>query len=145
MPGYKITMLPDAVVQRFTLSEGRDSPALSLYVQFDEATLERGHFETRIERVHVSDNLRHDQLDGVVTEASLRGGEAADYRPRSGTRLPVPPGQSTEGQRESVRGKPETFNRPDYNFRLEGVDGQRARAATRTCRSHRGCAARRWT
>src|SRR5512134_660965 len=27
MPGHKITMLPDAVVERFTLSEGRDAPA----------------------------------------------------------------------------------------------------------------------
>jgi exoribonuclease-2 len=26
-------------------------------------------------------------------------------------------------QREVVRGKPETFNRPDYNFRLEGNEG----------------------
>ncbi|MEO6662222.1 MAG: RNB domain-containing ribonuclease, partial [Rubrivivax sp.] len=40
MPGMKITMLPDAVVQAYTLAEGRDCPALSLYVTLDEATLE---------------------------------------------------------------------------------------------------------
>jgi exoribonuclease-2 len=28
-----------------------------------------------------------------------------------------------KAQRELVRGKPETFNRPDYNFRLLGLDG----------------------
>ena len=39
MPGHKITMLPDDVVQAYTLMEGRDCPAVSLYVQYDEATL----------------------------------------------------------------------------------------------------------
>jgi exoribonuclease-2 len=29
--------------------------------------------------------------------------------------------QSLKAEREQVRGKPETFNRPDYTFRLEGV------------------------
>jgi exoribonuclease-2 len=32
--------------------------------------------------------------------------------------------QHLKAQREVVRGKPETFNRPDYNFRLVGNDGQ---------------------
>ena len=39
MPGHKITMLPDDVVQAYTLMEGRACPAVSLYVQYDEATL----------------------------------------------------------------------------------------------------------
>jgi exoribonuclease-2 len=39
MPGYKITMLPDEVVQAYTLQAGRDCPAVSLYVTMDEATL----------------------------------------------------------------------------------------------------------
>ncbi len=38
MPGYKVTMLPDDVVQTYTLQEGRDCPAVSLYVTLDEAT-----------------------------------------------------------------------------------------------------------
>jgi hypothetical protein len=50
MPGYKITMLPDAVVQAYTLQEGRDCPAVSLYVTLDEATLAIAHSETRLER-----------------------------------------------------------------------------------------------
>jgi exoribonuclease-2 len=120
MPGHKITMLPNAVVQRFTLSEGRNSPALSLYVQIDESSLEPRHFETRIERLHVSDNLRHDQLDSVVTEASLRGGEVADYRHAAELGFLFRLANQLKAQREQVRGKPETFNRPDYNFRLDG-------------------------
>jgi exoribonuclease-2 len=35
MPGHKITMLPDTVVQTYTLQEGQDCPALSLYVTTD--------------------------------------------------------------------------------------------------------------
>jgi len=32
-------MLPDEVVQAYTLIEGRDCPAVSVYFHFDEATL----------------------------------------------------------------------------------------------------------
>ena len=71
MPGYKITMLPDDVVQTYTLDEGRANPAVSLYVTIDETTLEFKGSETKLERVHVAANLRHDQLDSVVTEEWL--------------------------------------------------------------------------
>ena len=51
MPGYKVTMLPDALVQTYTLQAGRDCPALSLYLTLDEATLDIRSHESRIERV----------------------------------------------------------------------------------------------
>jgi len=130
MPGYKITMLPDEVVQAYTLQEGRDCPAVSLYVTLDEASLEIRATETRLERVPVAANLRHDQLDGVVTEAWLL--DLAFEHPDS----PQAPSVGREqlsflyrlarhlkALREVVRGKPENFNRPDYNFRLVGTDG----------------------
>jgi exoribonuclease-2 len=66
MPGYKVTMLPDEVVQSYTLQEGRDCPALSLYVTLDEATLEVRSSETRLERVPIVANVRHDQLDASL-------------------------------------------------------------------------------
>ena len=131
MPGYKITMLPDEVVQRYTLQEGRDCPALSLYVSFDEATLQQQSSETRIERVPIAANLRHDQLDHVVTQAWL---DNPNFAHDTNVALPAMPreqlsflfrlAQHLKAQREVVRGKPETFNRPDYNFRLVGNDGQ---------------------
>ena len=130
MPGHKITMLPDAVVQHYTLQEGRACPALSLYVQFDAATLAITGSHTRLEQVPIAANLRHDQLDDVVTPQWLD--DPGFSHPPSVTEPLMPRAQLAffhrlarhlKAQREVVRGKPETFNRPDYNFRLLGLDG----------------------
>ncbi|MCY7316006.1 MAG: RNB domain-containing ribonuclease [Rubrivivax sp.] len=118
MPGGKITMLPDAVVQALTLAEGRDCPAVSLYLHIDEQTLEIKSHETRLERVPIAANLRHDQLDDVVTESSLDGSAAADYAFAAELAFAFRLARALKLRREQVRGKPETFNRPDYNFRL---------------------------
>ena len=130
MPGYKVTMLPDAVVQNYTLQEGRDCPAVSLYVMLDEATLTIVSSETRLESVPISHNLRHDQLDAIVTEEWLQttlavpGSEAA---PLAGLQPSLAflhrLARDLKAKREVVRGKPETFNRPDYNFKLVGSSG----------------------
>jgi exoribonuclease-2 len=124
MPGWKITMLPDAIVEKYTLAEGRDCPALSLYVTFDEATLEVRGSETKVERVPIVANLRHDRLDAVVTEASLLGDAPADYALATELAFAFRLGRHLKALREVVRGKPENFNRPDYNFRLQAADGQ---------------------
>ncbi|MFM1906331.1 MAG: hypothetical protein RLZZ591_8 [Pseudomonadota bacterium] len=132
MPGYKVTMLPDDVVQNYTLAEGRDCPAVSLYVTLDEATLEIRATETRLERVPIAANLRHDQLDGMITEQWLTepGFEHDTPQPtltisRDTLSFLYRLAKHLKAQREVVRGKPETFNRPDYNFRLvrEGDSG----------------------
>ena len=73
MPGWKLTMLPDEVVQAYTLIEGRDCPAVSIYFTMDESTFAITSRETRLERVHIAANLRHDKLDGIVTDATLSG------------------------------------------------------------------------
>jgi len=122
MPGGKITMLPDEVVQAYTLTEGRDCPAVSLYVTLDEATLEVRARETRLERVPIVANLRHDRLDDVVTEATLTGEAPAGHPFPAELGFAFRLARHLKAQREQVRGKPETFNRPDYTFRLEPVD-----------------------
>ncbi len=131
MPGYKITMLPDDVVQTYTLLEGGERPAVSLYAQFDETTLELKATETRLERVPIVANLRHDQLDGVITQAWLEDGSITTAgTPDAVTALRDPLSflfrlaKQLKAQREVVRGKPENFNRPDYNFRLVGNEGE---------------------
>jgi len=120
MPGWKITMLPDDVVQAYTLIEGRDCPAVSIYFTMDEATFEVKAQETKLERVHIAANLRHDKLDGVVTDATLSGEVPADYPFAAELAFAWRLAKQLKAQREVVRGKPETFNRPDYNFRLRG-------------------------
>jgi len=122
MPGWKITMLSDEVVQAYTLMAGRDCPAVSLYATLDEATLElRGH-ETKIERVPIVANLRHDVLDAVVTEGSLTGVEPAGYEFAPELAFAFRLARHLKAAREVVRGKPELFNRPDYSFKLQRED-----------------------
>jgi exoribonuclease-2 len=123
MPGWKLTMLPDAVVEAYTLTAGRDCPAVSLYVTFDEATFEVRSHATRLERVPIAANLRHDQLDAMITEASLTGAATADYPFAAELAFLFGLARALKARREQVRGKPETFNRPDYSFRLERADG----------------------
>ena len=128
MPGYKVTMLPEEVVQAYTLMEGRDCPAVSLYVTFDEATLVVQSSQTRLERVPIVANLRHDQLDSVVTAPWLEqpGLASAGTSPAADSlRVPLSflyrLATHLKSLREVARGKPENFNRPDYNFRLRRV------------------------
>ncbi|MDD2926779.1 RNB domain-containing ribonuclease, partial [Rhodoferax sp.] len=130
MPGYKITMLPDEVVQKYTLMENTNCPAVSLYVTLDEATLEIKDSVTRLERVHIGANLRHDQLDTIVTTEWLEQPEfmhahdpQALQHKRDKLSFLYRLAQHLKAQREVVRGKPENFNRPDYNYRLSGNDG----------------------
>jgi len=122
MPGWKITMLPDDVVQAYTLVEGRDCPAVSLYLTLDEATLEIKGSETRVERVPIAANLRHDKLDEVVTEAALTGRAPATYLFAAELAFLWRLAQVLKGRREQQRGRPENFNRPDYSFRLDRQD-----------------------
>ncbi len=126
MPGYKLTMLPDEVVQIYTLQEGRNCPALSLYVTLDEATLAVQSSVTRLESVPIAANLRHDKLDTTFTEAFFEAAPAAaDSEPAWGAELRFLHrlARQLKAGREVVRGKPENFNRPDYNFKLDNPTG----------------------
>ncbi|MEY2684437.1 MAG: hypothetical protein RJA09_1581 [Pseudomonadota bacterium] len=131
MPGHKITMLPDAVVNVYTLEAGADRPALSLYLAVDEASLEVRGSHTRLEQVPIAHNLRHDQLDAGITANWLQDPDSPAGAPLPEAVLALRPelgflyrlAVACKGRREVVRGKPETFNRPDYTFKLEGVEG----------------------
>ncbi|MEM5278162.1 RNB domain-containing ribonuclease [Cupriavidus taiwanensis] len=121
-PGDKITMLPDPVVERYTLQEGRVCPALSLYVTVDPSVWLVTGSETRAEMVPIAANLRHNLLDDVITEASLAGG-TGDYPFREAlTRLWHFAGYLyDERQRARLASglRPETHNRADFNFYLD--------------------------
>jgi len=147
MPGNKITMLPDHVVQSYTLQEGRDCPAVSLYLRVNEKTLEILGSETRLESVFIAANLRHDVLDDVVTEAwlanpatKLPAGKDIPHMPHAQLAFLYRLAQHRKAQREVVRGKPENFNRPDYNFRVNTQEDQAPKGDERVeiSQRHRG-------
>ncbi len=73
MPGGKITMLPGAVIEQYTLSEGRTAPAVSLYLDLDAALRLRGT-RSAVEQVRIAANLRHDALEAQFNEESVAAG-----------------------------------------------------------------------
>ncbi|MET0681148.1 MAG: RNB domain-containing ribonuclease [Burkholderiales bacterium] len=73
MPGYKVTMLPPPVIDRFSLLEGAARPAVSLYLDVDSSLAIRGE-ETRIELVPIAANLRHHEVD--ILNDTLAAGHA---------------------------------------------------------------------
>ncbi|HEU0229796.1 MAG TPA: ribonuclease catalytic domain-containing protein [Burkholderiaceae bacterium] len=118
-PGQKIPMLPDALIEAFSLDEGKPRPALSLYVQADLGSGEILSSETRLERIQVRENLRHNHLDELITEEALDD-PGADLPYGEWLRPLWRFARHLATQREQVRGKPENNNRIDYQFYLEG-------------------------
>ncbi len=71
LPGSKITMLPENVINHYTLEEQRLCPALSLYLDVtDDFTVIAT--ESRIEKVRIVTNLRHEMLEQSFNEINLR-------------------------------------------------------------------------
>ncbi|VVD87533.1 Exoribonuclease 2 [Pandoraea terrigena] len=122
-PGEKITMLPDAVVEAYTLAEGGARPALSLYVVVKADTYEIVATETHAERVPISANLRHNELDAIITAETLADG-SGDYPHKEELRLLWPFAQSLYDKRQAARVgyglRPEVQNKTDFNFYVEG-------------------------
>ncbi len=119
MPGQKITMLPDSVVQAFTLCADRVSPALSMYNEIDGTTLEILGHESRVERIHIAANLRHDTLEPLFNEETLAAGKL-DYPYANELTLLWNLAQKLE----AVRGKPSdnSTQQMDYNFHIESKE-----------------------
>ncbi|HTJ96525.1 MAG TPA: RNB domain-containing ribonuclease, partial [Rhodocyclaceae bacterium] len=127
MPGRKITMLPDAVVEAFTLAAGKVCPAVSLYLEVapDLRVLSQ---ESKLERIHIAANLRHHDIEPVFNDETLAGGDKSglsDFPYRD--ELYVLWQLSTV--LEAGRGKPSANRQQkDYNYRIDwerdGVDGK---------------------
>jgi exoribonuclease-2 len=78
-PGDKITMLPDSVIEQFSLDEGAPRPALSIYVDIDAAGIaNRDTLQMRAEMVPMAANLRLENIEHLVSEESLTD-EAVSY------------------------------------------------------------------
>jgi len=113
-PGDKITMLPPAIVDRFTLAAGRECPALSLYLELTPE-LEIAATRSVAERVRIAANLRHDALEPEFNEERLAAGHTA-YR--FGPELTLL--WKLAARLEKARGKAEPgVARADFNFYVE--------------------------
>src|SRR5574340_250934 len=114
-PGDKITMLPEALIHQYTLGETHDCPELSLYLEV-ALDLRISATETRLEMLHIADNLRHETLETLFNDYTLRNPDAPDYPYR----------RELEWLRdftavlEAGRGKADPVDRIDYSFKLEG-------------------------
>jgi exoribonuclease II len=111
MPGNKITMLPDDVVKPFSLDAGETKPALSLYVEITPE-FEVIATETKLEKIKVADNLRHDEIEPFFNENTLENDSGHPYWAR--LKLLFEFAESLE----KARGKYDPNRAPqiDYNF-----------------------------
>ncbi len=122
MPGDKITMLPDEYVRIFTLGSGEERPAISLYATIAPNDYQLIKTETCIERIRVDINLRHNELEKLVTEENLAQG-VGEYPFKK--EIEVLWGwakvleQNRMEKRESFGLKPEQIHHPDYNFYVQ--------------------------
>jgi exoribonuclease II len=121
MPGRKFTMLPEDVIEHFSLDHGGELPAISLYVDFDDDHAIRAR-HSRVERVPIVANLRHAQYDVLndAFEKKQSAGLAFEEDLRILWRAAV--------ALEARRGKPAAGAALDYNFH---VDGERVRIVPR--------------
>ncbi len=126
MPGDKLTMLPQAAIERFTLSAGKSVPAISFYADFSPE-LEIRSTESRIETVRIEENLRHDTLDVVFNEDAVNAGHVEH---RFGTQLLAL--HACASRLEAARGRTDAQReaRAEYSFyvhndRVEIVERRR--------------------
>ncbi|MDR1708666.1 MAG: RNB domain-containing ribonuclease [Candidatus Accumulibacter sp.] len=115
MPGEKITMLPEEVIERFTLAAGRECPALSLYLTVTP-DFEIAGRESRIESVPIAANLRHQDVEPLFNAETLATG-LSEFAFRDELRTLWQLACACEGR----RGKPSAVQGlNDYDFAIDG-------------------------
>ena len=133
-PGDKITMLPDSVIEQFSLDEGMPRPALSIYVDLDEQGLvNRDSLQMRAELVPMAANLRLEDIEHLVSEESLLD-EAASYPYRKELAIlwraakHLHAGRQEKRVASGLRAEqlglidPNTLAR-DFHFQIQEIDG----------------------
>ena len=120
MPGDKITMLPDAVVERFTLLAGRRMPAVSLYIDVNQNDGSVIATRSCVDTIEIAANLRHDVLDAEVTQANLESG-AGEFPFKAELQFLW----RFANAQEKVRGKPSVAaHMRDFSFRVDWEQGR---------------------
>ncbi|MDP1660056.1 MAG: RNB domain-containing ribonuclease, partial [Methylotenera sp.] len=78
MPGHKITMLPEEAIRPFSLDAGHIKPVLSLYLHVN-SDLTITQRDSKVERIKIAENLRHDTLEPFFNEATLESDSGHPY------------------------------------------------------------------
>ena len=109
-------------MQSFTLAEGKTCPAVSLYATLNPADWSVISTETKAEAVPIANNLRHNDLDMLVTEENLAN-DAGEYPRKEEIALLWQWALTLErgrmAKREGFGLRPEQTNRVDFNFYVE--------------------------
>ncbi len=117
-PGGKITMLPEAAVEVATLAQGRTVAAASLYLVVNAQSMEIEESDSRVERVHIADNLRLAELDLRLNDDAVAAGKVEG--PHGDELFAL---WRLARVLKALRGAgEERGDRPDYNIRA--VDGR---------------------
>jgi exoribonuclease-2 len=114
-PGGKITMLPGAAIDAYTLGAGGPRPALSLYADVAADGTVRAA-DTRLESVPIAANLRHDALEPLLGPEALARGEVEHP---FGTELRLLWQWALRLERARRGDEPEVEQRPEYAFNVE--------------------------
>ncbi|NOU24574.1 MAG: RNB domain-containing ribonuclease [Methylotenera sp.] len=78
MPGHKITMLPEQAIRPFSLDAKQIKPVLSLYLHVNE-DLTITQRDSKVERIKIAENLRHDALEPFFNETTLAADSGHPY------------------------------------------------------------------
>lgn len=119
LPGDKITMLPEALLRMFSLDAGREAAVLSLYVDTDAAGEQIVARTSRVERLAVTENLRHEDVDHLFDRTTLES-PGDERHPRSAQfRVLWRLVRALAAAREQMRGKPEPRFAADFSFHID--------------------------
>ncbi len=135
-PGDKITMLPDQVIEQFSLDAGASRPALSIYVDIDGAGIvKKDSLQMHAEMVPIAANLRLEDLEHLVSEESLFD-ESATYPYRKELAILWASAKHLHASRQVKRVanglraeqlgviEPNALAR-DFHFQMKDIDGVR--------------------
>ena len=116
LPGKKITMLPDSVINHFTLAENKLCPVLSLYLDVADDFTVTGT-ESRLEKIKIAANLRHNALEQHFNETALSKGDFTHAFSKEFSLL-----WKFACKMENQRGKTNDNNsdKIDYSFEING-------------------------
>lgn len=109
-PGHKITMLPNEIIDKYTLLQGKTVPVVSIYFKVDN-NLDITNFDSKVELVNIKNNLRIEELETLFNHDSFDKQQNYQYEKELKLLYKI------AIKLEEKRGKPSVNNlSTDYSF-----------------------------